>query len=231
MSRLKSVIFNTDMVRATLSNRKTVMRQKVLGEIILNSEMEHKVNFLPYKPRKVRGRKIKSIKYFTLNSFKQKEGPYRPGDILYVREAFCQDYFDSAVAAFRENGLRGNRNAYKADYHSEIVGDVVPEPKWTPSIHMPKEAARIFLRVTDVRVERLQEITNKDAKREGVVCETDNSGMMHRYMFSKLWNSTIKKSDIDRYGWNANPWVWVIEFSKIDKPKTYMMPPDQEERD
>ena len=82
---------------------------------------------------------------------------------------------------------------------------------------MPKEAARIWLKVTDVRVERLQEITEEQAKLEGC-----NSGMLTgpctaRGQFENLWNNTIKKSDLDLYGWDANPWVWGIEFERREK--------------
>lgn len=99
---------------------------------------------------------------------------------------------------------------------------------WKPSIHMPKEAARIWLKVTDVRIERLQDVTEDGAKAEGAI---DNRGFIHspeneydrihtaREHFIKIWNSTIKKFDIDRYGWDANPWVWVIEFERCEKPE------------
>ena len=92
---------------------------------------------------------------------------------------------------------------------------------WHPSIHMPKEAARIWLKVTDVRVERLQEITSEQICREGVEVEYPHAlnGEEKRYAFSTLWNSTIKKADLDRYSWDANPWVWVIEFERCEKPK------------
>ena len=88
-------------------------------------------------------------------------------------------------------------------------------------IHMPKEAARIWLKVTDVRVERLQEITSEQICREGVEVEYPHvlNGEEKRYAFSRLWDSTIKKSDLDRYGWNASPWVWVIEFERCEKPE------------
>lgn len=87
--------------------------------------------------------------------------------------------------------------------------------------HEPKSAARIWLQVTDVRVERLQDITNKQAKMEGVTYTIDykNQGYDARYAFAELWDSTIKKPDIDLYGWGANPWVWVIEFERCDKPQ------------
>ena len=78
-----------------------------------------------------------------------------------------------------------------------------------------------ILKVTDVRVERLQEITSEQIGREGVEVEYPHvlNGEEKRYAFSTLWNSTVKKSDLDRYGWNANPWVWVIEFERCEKPE------------
>ena len=90
---------------------------------------------------------------------------------------------------------------------------------------MPKEAARIWLKVTDVRVERLQDITENGIKNEGIrlkqkdcVSKFDYISELY-FLFSRLWDSTIKKSDLDSYGWNANPYVFVIEFVKIDKPE------------
>lgn len=89
------------------------------------------------------------------------------------------------------------------------------KPGWKPSIHMPKEAARIWLKVTDVRAERLQDIGIEGCEKEGVWC--GNNGDI--FAFMKLWDSTIKKPDIDCYGWNANPWVWVIGFGRCEKPE------------
>ena len=100
---------------------------------------------------------------------------------------------------------------------------------------MPKEAARIWLKVKDVRAERIKDMTDKDALNEGaqgVKCDhaglgaygcTDcmNTGWLEPPIleFIGIWDSTIKKSDIDRYGWDANPWVWVIEFERCEKPE------------
>lgn len=88
---------------------------------------------------------------------------------------------------------------------------------------MPKEAARIWLKVTDVRVERLQDINGQDVLKEGLNSHVHPQAFYfdcnQREMFENLWNSTIKKSDLDRYGWGANPWVWVIEFERCEKPE------------
>ena len=130
--------------------------------------------------------------------------PYKPGDILYVRETWCKGSW----------GNEKERYYYKADDNDFYC-------TWHPSTHMPKEAARIWLKVTDVRVERLQDITSEQICKEGVEVEDPYvlNGEEKRYAFSVLWNSTIKKSDLDRYGWQANPHVWVIEFERCEKPE------------
>ncbi len=89
---------------------------------------------------------------------------------------------------------------------------------WHPSIHMPKEAARIFLKITNVKAERLQDIDIDGIRNEGLLsaavhCEDMEIALKE---WEILWNSTIKKSDLDRYGWDANPYVWVIEFEQRD---------------
>lgn len=133
------------------------------------------------------------------------------GDILYVRETFTQ--VAEHIFWYRATPPKRCENIL-----------------WKPSIHMPKEAARLFLKVTDVRVERVQDITSDDAISEGVsmdrAYELNNwtptfydpdSGGDPDYIeaFKELWDSTVDKTVKDRYGWEANPWVWVIEFEKI----------------
>ena len=132
--------------------------------------------------------------------------PYHTDDILYVRETWC------GLPVNEAGHMRGHTiYYYKAD------GELRPKGwrgTWHPSIHMPKEAARIWLKVTDVRVERLQDMTDDDAEAEGCFDYTSTA-----LGFFDVWDSTIKKSDLDRYGWNANPWVWVIEFERCEKPE------------
>lgn len=155
------------------------------------------------------------------------KAPYQPGDTLYVRETWC------GLPVNEAGHMRGHTiYYYKAD------GELRPKGwrgTWHPSIHMPKEASRIWLKVTDVRVERLQSITVEGAIREGAEgekCHHTNAGAFGctdcmntgwieppQVEFMQIWNSTIKKSDIDRYGWDANPYVWVIEFERCEKPK------------
>lgn len=232
MSRVLPILFNTDMVRAILDGRKMVTRRVIKPQPWKIGEGEYECNhgkgFFDMGGNSWACRQcgcgvipMKGGSYF--------HAPYQPGDILYVRESYCPNYFDKCLSGYRSgDNMRGTRNAYKADYHKEIVGDVVPEPKWRPSIHMPKDAARIWLKVTDVRVERLQDIDEEQAEKEGGI---NNIGFIHspeneyenlhtaREDFKEnIWNSTIKKSDLYRYGWDDNLWVWVIGFERCGKP-------------
>ena len=233
---IKPILFNTEMVRANLDGRKTCTRRLVKPQpdekhtyplgFVTDSTEKKEVGCFGFGIEEYGG----SIKYV--------KPPYQPEDILYVRETW-------------NKGLE--RYMYRADYSDTekfYQGGKEIEMKWHPSIHMPKEAARIWLKCMDVRVERLQEITEIGAKAEGIRGYTKD-GNLYKYAvtddwwidyhnkhkeivtgtwwqdmprtakdaFSYLWNSTIKKSDLDLYGWNANPWVWTIEYERCEKPE------------
>lgn len=206
---MKPILFNTPMVEAILAGQKTQTRRVCKPGTVV--AIEH-------------GQPIGGQ-------------PFYKGDILYVRETWGLYKNQPGVYCYKAGNTAALANALEKD----------PSHKWRPSIHMPKEAARIFLRVTDVRVERLQESFNAPTtpilavRAEGVdigdtcrdcisaygspccveALDDDGStlgecGMLdeNRGEFSDLWDSTVKKSDLDRYGWAANPWVWVIEFQR-----------------
>lgn len=150
-----------------------------------------------------------------------KRPPCNKGDILWVRETWAHP----SEAEVR-NGANSDAFIYKAD------APLLPAApgRWHPSIHMPKEAARIFLRVKDVRVERLLDITEEDAVREGCHVgykppptpwsdpdETYVNTAKDHFFF--VWEATVKPADWDVYGINGNPWVWVIEFEPCEKPE------------
>ena len=193
---IKPILFNSEMVRAILDGRKDATRRIVKG-FIPDDAVWGYTAFTPKGYISCRGTFADGYgeKFFKL--------PCEPGDILYVRETWKK----------APNGYY-----YYEDWQRNDIADVT---KWKPSIHMPKVAARIWLKVTDVRVERLQEITSEQIYREGAEVEYPHvlNGEEKRYAFSQLWNSTIKKSDLDRYGCNANPYVWVIEFERCEKPE------------
>lgn len=213
----KPILFNTEMTQATLENRKTATRRVIKPQPVNGIR---KSVFVPSGLEDGHGREIKP--------------KYKVGDILYVRETWqcINPYSDKEYV-------------YKASCDEDYASDI---GKWLPSIHMPKEAARIFLRVTDVRVERLQDITEEQAEREGIRGYSKD-GKLYKYAvsldwwdeyhrkytskisggtawqdmpknpwvaFMYLWDSTIEKQNLDKYGWEANPWVWVIEFERVE---------------
>lgn len=191
MSRVLPILFNMKMVRAILDGRKSCTRRIIKPQPQGYFEVSEEPLYI----------------YDTDGKQGKITPPYQPGDILYVRETWKQ----------APNGYY-----YYEDWQKDDIADVT---KWKPSIHMPKEAARIWLKVTDVRVERLQEITRLSVQKEGL--EVDPKECAGKFdfitelflLFQKLWDSTIKKSDLDSYGWDANPYVWVIEFERCEKPK------------
>ena len=229
---IKPILFNTEMVQAILDGRKTCTRRVIKPQpdekhtyplgFVTDSTEKKEVGCFGFAANEYGG----SIQYV--------KPPYRyaPGDILYVRETWC------ALPVNEAGHMRGH-----CVYYYRADGELRPEGwrgKWHPSIHMPKEAARIWLKVTNVRVERLQEMKPVDVIKEGAYpdcwdclntygesgsqccygteeeCSQCDEVMME---WEKLWNSTIKKSDLDCYGWDANPYVWVIEFERCEKPK------------
>lgn len=229
---MKPILFNTEMVRAILDGRKTCTRRLV--------------KFLSGKNPKWTGYiKDGSMLYNGKNEPCIRTQPYQPGDILYIRETWerfeCRncdgDERGNCPKEPKKSVLDKTCGCYMYRATDEISGDA----KWHPSIHMPKEATRIWIKVTDVRVERLQEMKPVNVIKEGVYpdcwdclntygesgsqccygteeqCSQCDEMMME---WEKLWNSTIKKSNLDQYGWNANPWVWVIEFERCEKPES-----------
>ena len=222
---IKPILFNTEMVRAILDGRKTCTRR------ICKDANEYTVpdmDFYNADRRTYAVHNFANREHTEQLSISERTCSICPGDILYVRETWNKDL---------------SRYMYRANYSDTEKfyrnGKEV-QIKWKPSIHMPKEAARIWLKVTNVKVKRLQEMKPVDVIKEGAYpdcwdclntygesgsqccygteeeCSQCDEVMME---WEKLWNSTIKKSDLDRYGWDANPYVWVIEFERCEKPE------------
>lgn len=204
---VKGILFNTEMVRAILDGKKSCTRR------LVKTRRKDACGFYVTR-RKADGLFAGIYEYDENESMfdNQLEPPYQPGDIIYVRETWHK-YIKRVGEG--QNCHLAEFYGYKASVaNSEDAG----EP-WKPSIHMPKEAARIWLKVTDVRVERLQEITADGIRNEGLSSTAVHCGDMEIALkeWENLWNSIIKKSDLGRYGWNASPWVWVIEFERCEK--------------
>lgn len=200
---IKPILFNTEMVRAILDGRKSCTRR------ICKDANEYTVPDMEFYNADKRTYAVHNFadkEHMEQLSTVERTCPICPGDLLYVRETWCKGYLMNAK----------ERYYYKADDNDFLC-------TWHPSTNMPKQAARIWLRVMDVRVERLQEITAESALTEGADKYIHANGTLNEDQtitsFIGIWNSTIKKSDIDRYGWGANPWVWVIEFERCEKPE------------
>lgn len=193
---IKPILFNTEMVKAILKGRKTQTRRIIKPQ-----------------PSSPRWNNIGWLGWDDGHGYRMKP-PCEAGDILWVRETWCTPYAP-------------DKYAYRADYGEY---DVIPNPvgnvevganmfRWHPSIHMPKHAARIFLRVTDVWAERLHDMDSQDALDEGIKPAYEGTAISVIDRFGKLWNSTVKPADREDYGWEANPFVWVIKFELCEKPK------------
>lgn len=232
MSQIKErpILFSAPMVRAILEDRKTVTRRPVKGCQIPTEDTA-----IPVGDRQrwsAIGQKDPRYGFCVFGSTeaecaKELEEyapcPYgKPGDRLWVREAF-------GLQVRHYGGGTGEHIVYRATnpdaiYCKSAEGREYPV-KWKPSIHMPRHSSRILLEITAVRVERLQDISEEQARAEGVRLMRDDSGTWvsregpgklvtpwptAKEAFGDLWNS-INGPD----AWGANPWVWVVEFKRV----------------
>ena len=286
MSRVLPILFNTDMVRAILDGRKTVTRRVIKPQQVIGLGCDKCPNNMPEEYIKQKKMLFKPWCDMSDNELIGAiyRPPYQPGDILYVRETWrcwrAHRYEATADIMFKAGGdgvrlqfANGNTDSVdRYDYDKFVDKWFSYEGKWTPSLHMPKGAARIFLKVKDVRVERLQDITEEQAKAEGICrlyddmskseyeawarkigrLESQEESSFKNYLwhgnfgscgcgnklsdawkyqysgydnavgsFSSLWNTTVDLKDWDKYGWDVNPYVWVIEFEQCEKPEEW----------
>lgn len=196
---IKPILFNTDMVRAILDGRKTVTRRILAEKVMLDKKWG-----LEREPYLHNGKWYYDEQTAVDDSRTIELKPkYQPGDILYVRETWQKTYINDGTT---------HPTNFKYEYKASDEQRTVY--RWRPSIHMAKEAARIWLKVTNVRVERLQGITGEQAVLEGT---KEKFPPLAQDEFIDIWDSTVKKADVDQYGWKSNPWVFVISFDKISK--------------
>lgn len=192
----RPILFNDEMVRAILDGRKTQTRRIVNPQ----PELSERAGFV----WKGYAYGLGYDNLGTQRNFARHNCPYgQPGDRLWVREAF---------SAMGDKSRQASPIFYRADRATDNCG-------WTPSIHMPRWASRILLEITDVRVERLQDISEEDAASEGAPCEIGRleaailgTQASYRKGFIRLWESINGEGS-----WIENPWVWVIEFKRINQ--------------
>ncbi len=189
----KPIIFSTEMVRAILEGRKTQTRR------IFSCNWRHDIE------------DGKAYIEMPDGTWPELISPFgKPGDLLWVRETFCID----------SRGAHGDDPGYyyKADIPTYEDGPEIWPDSWKPCIYMPKAAARIWLQITDVKVERLQDISEEDAKKEGVRPNFSMTVDFYTFAFMNLWESIYGDGS-----WVKNPWLWVISFkvlSTTGKPGT-----------
>lgn len=225
---MKPILFNTSMVRAILDGEKTCTRRIIKKEI---PEGYEPLGFVLYPTddkelgNLVFGGKGANVYYA--------KPPYKVGDILYVRETFrwqligefdvwghCN--WDDEVVEYK-----ASVDEFLEEYGEYLDREEYESTRWIPSIHMPKDLSRIFLKVTSVRAERLKDITDEGCYQEGIsstsfydeaehiqIAGIGLNDSLERAAFGLLWNSTVKE---DKYSWEGNPWVWVIEFEVENK--------------
>lgn len=218
------------MVKAILDGRKKVTRRLVKPQPFvscegLENECRHEAGFFDTGGNHWACRKNGCG--IMMNGKSTYHSPYEVGDILYVRETYANisgftNYADYEI----DSDLK---YLFKCDDNGEEHAFVdIGVKRWRPSIHMPKEAARIFLRVIDVRVERLQDMQHDAPAKEGIHFQSCPDGFSWKsktsidccYInpmgaFRALWNTTVSE---DWQKFESNPWVWVIEFERIEKP-------------
>lgn len=229
------ILFSTEMVQSTLDLRKKMTRRTKGLEVInlnpgqwrLTSENKHICKFYSgsennpnpiekfwiFEHKLTGDRQEVKCPYGVVRDIKEKS------DILWVRESFVPDYFDNHAPG------------YKADW-TKTSAEYVTEPKWKPSIHMPKSVCRIFLRVTDVRIERLHDISDQDAVDEGIksifralhheiryadYLDPESTWGSPRLSFLSLWAKINGQQS-----WDDNPWVWVVSFERCEKPEDFI---------
>lgn len=228
----KGILFNTEMIRAIMDGRKTQTRRPIrpqpMGRLCYSMAGSNagKWGYMTEICRKAWGYSGDDILQDPTKEELEKRWtpPCHTDDLLYVRETwFYESHMEDLTAGEPDlpSGRYKHRYVYYADQPDYPVNVGVGATGWRPSIHMPKEAVRIWLKVTNVSVQRLKEITNEDAIAEGF--EADETFKAHE-RFAMTWNSIYGFTKAvngwrmsSPENWGSNPWVWVISFEQIER--------------
>lgn len=209
--QMKPILFNTPMTRAVDGDMKFATRRLLKPQPTF---LEHYEGIIPRPERCDDGSWCFAMDPFAMICEGSFRPPYEEGEILYVRESWSM-----APDILRETP----GPVYRADFtDAELEYLKAKNFRWKPSIHMPARIARIFLKVTRVRLQRLQDITPDQCAAEGIELfrgPADARAAYYISSFAALWDTTIPPADLHKYGWDANPWVWAIEFEKCKRPE------------
>lgn len=207
----RGMIFNAEMVRAILDGRKTQTRR-----IMAPQPADDIERCIFPNPEAIGWKSSLRHKHGSTTAHFCHYG--KPGDRIWVRETFQGPLFDYDLM----DSYCKDPTPFEKPEFCVYKADGVPAPEfydaddelhccWRPSIHMPRWASRVLLEITDVRVERLKSISDGDALREGCSTADMKSGDCVADVFARLWASIYGAES-----WNANPWVWVIEFKRVE---------------
>jgi hypothetical protein len=223
---MKPILFSTPMVQAILEDRKTKTRRVCNPQPVINLNDKRKVS-IPVN--RMHGM-IDTLGFYSVEDYIKNKATYQPGDILYVQETWMvqsMSNFDKRIKVqFKAEPNKSLSVAFLTPDRYDLYLKYASKNGWQSPYFMPKEAARIFLRATNVKVELLQDITEDDAKKEGCCTFHEKIGdgkfedvlefdLTARDAFCELWQELNSKRG---YGWDANPWVWVYTFERCEKP-------------
>lgn len=220
---MRSIIFDTPMVRALLDGRKTVARKLIRPQPKMRLSYccgGHGAGKWDYPSPRVyeywgdEWRIPDDVILTEEDKDRLWTPPCHTGDILYVKETWCRHGNPAAGRPMHYD--------YRADREDPMYDDSGFFATWSSSVHMPKDAARLFLKVTNVNVDRLQKMSAQDSLDEGIKLSLD--GILRQnesplMPFARYWDSRIKAEEKDLYGWSANPFVWIISFERCERPK------------
>lgn len=210
MGKIRPILFSTPMVQAILEGRKTQTRRVVPSLITEGFDVEADGKTI-----------VAYIDQSTGDSYRPEQvAKYHAGDILWIRETWGDYDGKASFYVYRADFPQYSTGKPGYWHEPEQINWIEP-PRWKPSIHMPREAARLFLRVTGVHTERLQDISESDARCEGVINNDAVKVSSYIYWFKQLWDKLNKKRG---HGWDTNPWVWAYTFERCERPGAWTDP-------
>lgn len=211
---MKPIIFSTPMVQAILNGQKNQTRRVISKDIVDRFDVEEDGKTA-----------VAYIDQATGDSYPPTHmARYKAGDVLWVRETWGIAGFDpensEMFVEYKADNTGGKVVLSEEKFNRYYNGLCASEPDWRPSIHMPREVARLFLRVTGVRAKKLQSISFDDIIVEGIAInpgaynDPENAYFQAQRWFQELWDTLNEKRG---YGWDTDPWVWVYEFERYEE--------------